>query len=90
MTRNRSGLEEALGLDVLAFTGGVGENAASIRARTLESLRFAGVRLSAEANRSPRLDALVHAEDSAVAVAVVEAREDIEIAREVRAALGAA
>lgn len=76
------------GVDALAFTGGVGENAALIRERAVAALGFVGARLSPSANASPTLDALVHADDSRVAVAVVEAREDIEIAREVRRALG--
>lgn len=76
------------GLDALTFTGGVGENAAPIRARAVEALGFTGARLSASANQSPTLDSVVHAEDSSVGVAVIEAREDIEIAREVRQTLG--
>jgi acetate kinase len=76
------------GLDALTFTGGVGENAASIRARAVEALGFTGVRLSVSANQSPTLDAVVHTEDSSVGVAVIEAREDLEIAREVRQTLG--
>jgi acetate kinase len=76
------------GVDALTFTGGVGENAAVIRERAVSALGFVGARLSAAANASPTLDALVHADTSRVAVAVVEAREDVEIAREVRRALG--
>ena len=76
------------GVDALTFTGGVGENARPIRERAVAALGFIGARLSASANQSPTLDALVHAEDSRVAVVVIEAREDIEIAREVRRALG--
>lgn len=76
------------GVDAVTFTGGVGENAASIRARAIAGLGFTGARISASANESPQLDALVHDSESPVAVAVVEAREDIEIARLVRQVVG--
>ena len=38
------------GLDALVFTGGIGENAAEIRARTVERLVFLGATLDAAAN----------------------------------------
>lgn len=76
------------GVDAIAFTGGVGENAASIRARAVAGLGFTGARISLSDNESPELDALVHANESSVAVAVVEAREDVEIARLVRQVVG--
>ncbi|TQJ50253.1 acetate kinase [Phycicoccus sp. SLBN-51] len=72
------------GVDAIAFTGGVGENAALVRERAVFGLGFTGARISASANESPELDSLVHDTESSVAVAVVEAREDVEIARLVR------
>jgi acetate kinase len=72
------------GVDAVTFTGGVGENSALIRERAVAALGFLGARVSASRNASPTLDALVHDSSSAVAVAVVEAREDVEIARQVR------
>jgi acetate kinase len=42
------------GLDTLVFTGGVGENATAIRARTAAELGFIGVALDPEANESAR------------------------------------
>jgi acetate kinase len=72
------------GVDAITFTGGVGENAASIRERAVAGFGFTGARISLSANESPELDALVHDPGSSVAVAVVEAREDVEIARLVR------
>ena len=41
------------GLDVLVFTGGVGEHAAPIRARAVAGLSFLGLALDLEANRRP-------------------------------------
>ena len=42
------------GLDVLVFTGGVGEHAAEVRAAACEPLGFAGVRVDAGRERRPR------------------------------------
>ena len=74
------------GVDAFTFTGGVGENAGMIRSRSVAALAFTGARLDEARNVDPpKPDAVVGAEDSAVGVVVVEAREDVEIAREVRA-----
>jgi acetate kinase len=75
------------GLDLLVFTGGVGENAPSIRERAAAGLGFLGVALDGEANSAARADAEIGARDAAVRTLVVTAREDLEIAREVRAVL---
>jgi acetate kinase len=72
------------GLDVLVFTGGVGEHAAPIRADACAGLGFLGVELDAEANRDARPDAEIGASAASVRVLVIAAREDLEIAREVR------
>jgi acetate kinase len=77
------------GLDALAFTGGVGEHAAEIRARAADGLAFLGVALDARANAGARPDADVSAPGATVRTHVVAAREDREIARQVRALLGA-
>jgi acetate kinase len=78
------------GLDSLLFTGGVGEGSAEIRARAAERLGFLGVQLDPEANRAPVLDADIGAEGASVRAFVVRAREDLEIARQVREVLGRA
>lgn len=76
------------GLDVLVFTGGVGENAAVIRQRAADGLGFLGVALDVDANARAVPDVDVSAPDARVRTLVVRAREDLEIAREVRAVLG--
>jgi len=76
------------GLDALVFTGGVGERAPSIRARSVAELGFLGVALDGSANETPELDAEIGAADVPVRTFVVEAREDLQIARDVRAVLG--
>jgi acetate kinase len=72
------------GLDALVFTGGVGENAPQIRARAAAGLGFVGVELDETANASTTPDADVGARGAAVRTLVIAAREDLEIAREVR------
>jgi acetate kinase len=68
------------GLDVIAFTGGIGENAASFRRRVLGDLAFLGVKLG-ETNESGAGDRVVSAADSPVAVAVLRTNEEIIVAR---------
>lgn len=76
------------GLDVLLFTGGVGENAPEIRVRAADGVRFLGVGLDEVANAAARPDADVAPAGAAVRVLVIRAREDLQIAHEVRAVLG--
>ena len=79
--RHAGGLIAAMeGLDAIAFTGGIGENAVGVRARILRSLEWAGVRMDIDANhlRKPRL----HAQTSKVAVWVVPAQEERMIAQD--------
>ncbi|TAK00897.1 MAG: acetate/propionate family kinase, partial [Chloroflexota bacterium] len=76
------------GLDVLVFTGGVGEGAPSIRERVCGDLAHLGVAVDATGNATATGDAEIGAPGSPVATLVVAAREDLEIAREVRAVLG--
>ena len=75
------------GLDALVFTGGVGENAAEIRARTMDGLGFLGVGVDADRNAAGTGDREIGRPDAPVRSLVIGAREDIEIARQVRAAM---
>jgi acetate kinase len=75
------------GLDALAFTGGVGEHSAPLRAMTVAGLGFLGVELDATRNHAGEPDRELSGADSRVHTIVIEAREDLEIARQVRAAL---
>ncbi len=76
------------GLDVLVFTGGVGEHAAEIRSRAAEALGFLGVGVAAERNAAAEpQDRELTGADATVRSFVVAAREDLEIARQVRALL---
>lgn len=76
------------GLDLLAFTGGIGEHAPAIRERAAGGLAFLGVALDRAANAGAEPDAEIGDPGAPVRVFVVEAREDLEIARETRRLLG--
>ena len=73
------------GLDAIAFTGGVGERSPVVRAGACEGLGFLGVSLDANGNeKAGDDDADLSGAGSRVSVTLVHAREDLEIAREVR------
>jgi acetate kinase len=72
------------GIDVLAFTGGIGGHAPAIRAAP-DGLGFLGVHLDDDRNASAHGDADIGAPAARVRTVVVTAREDREIARQVRA-----
>jgi acetate kinase len=76
------------GLDVLVFTGGVGEHAPEIRARAAGELGFLGVAVDAAANAGGGGDRVIGAPDAGVSTLVVHAREDLEIARQARMLIG--
>jgi acetate kinase len=74
------------GLDALVFTGGVGEHAPSIRAGAVSGMGFLGLEIDEALNSAPAGDARIDAR-SGPAILVIESREDLEIARQVRTAL---
>ncbi len=67
------------GLDTLVFSGGVGENAAPIRARICEGLEFLGLELDGE--RNARGAPVISADRSRVAVRVIRTDEELMIAK---------
>ena len=67
------------GLDCLVFTGGIGENAAPIRARVLRGLESLGLILDDELNAAGA--AVVSAPDSRCQVRIVRTKEDLMIVR---------
>lgn len=66
------------GLDAIAFTGGIGENAVGVRARILRGLEWAGVRMDIDANHARKTR--LHAASSKVAIWMVPAQEERMIA----------
>ena len=78
------------GLDGLVFTGGVGENSSVIRQRAVDDLGFLGLLLDAERNEGGEGDREIGLVGVVPFCVVVVAREDLQIAREVRRVLGRA
>jgi acetate kinase len=73
------------GVDAVVFTGGVGQHSARVRAECCDGLAFLGLMLDHEANAvSHGPDRDISSKEGRVRILVVEAREDVEIAREVR------
>ena len=75
------------GVDALVFTGGVGERAAPVRQGAVAGLGMLGLELDLGANDRAEGDADVGAAGAAARTLVVAAREDLEIARQVRETL---
>lgn len=68
------------GVDVILFTGGVGENQASCRVGVCEGLEFMGVKIDAEKNKVRGEEAVISAADSKVKVVVIPTDEELLIA----------
>jgi acetate kinase len=72
------------GLDVLVFTGGVGENSDAVRRGVCAGLAHLGVELADQpAERHDGADRVLTRDGAAVAVAVVASREELVIAEHV-------
>jgi acetate kinase len=76
------------GLDGLVFTGGVGENSPLIRRRVVSDLEVLGLLLDGDRNSDGKGDREIGLVGVTPFIAVVTAREDLQIAREVRLLLG--
>jgi acetate kinase len=74
-------LVELGGADVIVFTGGIGENRASIRTDVLANLEELGIVLDPQANASAKGEAKVSAVSSRVQVWVMPTNEEIVVAR---------
>jgi len=69
------------GIDLLVFTGGVGENQWSTRSAACEGMEFLGINLDEEKNKNARgIEAVISADDSRVKVVVTPTDEELMIA----------
>ncbi|HET6999521.1 MAG TPA: acetate/propionate family kinase [Solirubrobacterales bacterium] len=75
-------------INALVFTGGVGENSPQVRAAAVEAAAFVGISLNPTLNSEANPDAILSPASASAAVVLVAAREDLEIAAQVRSALG--
>jgi acetate kinase len=74
------------GLDTLVFAGGIGENAAPVRARICQGLGFLGIEIDESRNRAA--SAVISTDASRATVRVIHTDEDLMIAKSVCRILG--
>ena len=70
------------GVDAIAFTAGIGENAPLIREKVCEYLGYLGIKIDASKNNCRGKEVVISTDDSAKLVAVVPTNEEIAIMRE--------
>ena len=70
------------GVDAIAFTAGIGENAATVRKDVCEYLGYLGVKIDDAANDAGEDDSIITTPDSKTKVLVVPTNEELMIARE--------
>ncbi len=71
------------GVDVIVFTGGVGENSELVRERAIQRLDWLGAAVDPACNLDCASDTDISAAGSSVRTVVVHAREDLQMAREI-------
>jgi acetate kinase len=72
------------GLDALVFTGGVGEHSPDVRRRAVQRLGFLGVAIDDHRNDTVPADSDISAAHATARTLVITAREDLQIAHDVR------
>ena len=70
------------GVDLIVFTGGIGENNSRLRRRVCENLTYMGLKFDYEANVATGKDTLISLPDSKVKVAVITTNEELVIAQD--------
>lgn len=77
-------LVELGGADMIAFTGGIGENCAAVRRRVCAGLTEFGIALDEQKNATAVGETQINAADSRVAIWVVPTNEELVVARQVK------
>jgi acetate kinase len=77
-------LLELNGADAIVFTGGIGENSATIRRLVCRDLGWIGIELDREKNATAKGEAVVSTDASRVALWTVPTNEEIVVARQTR------
>lgn len=70
------------GVDVIAFTAGIGENSGTVRASVMKYLGYLGIAIDEEANKKRGEEIAISTSDSKVKVMVIPTNEELAIARE--------
>ena len=76
------------GVDIIVFTGGVGENQATARWGSCEGLEYMGVKLDPEKNKVRGEEMIISTDDSKVKVIVIPTDEELMIASDTMEILG--
>ena len=77
------------GVDVIVFTGGVGENQANARSGACEGLEYMGVKIDLEKNKVRGEEAIISTDDSKVKVVIIPTDEELMIASDTMEILSA-
>ena len=72
------------GVDVIAFTAGIGENSGFVRGKICEYLGYLGITIDAEQNSKRGEDIIISTPDSKVTVCVIPTNEELMIARDTK------
>ena len=77
------------GVDVIVFTGGIGENSERIRANVCRDMEWAGVELCSEKNAAVKrnTEVCINAESSRVQIWVIPTNEELVVARQTAKAI---
>jgi len=70
------------GVDIIAFTAGIGENDHGVREKVMEYLGYLGIELNLEANKARGTETLLTTPESKVKVYIIPTDEELAIARE--------
>jgi len=70
------------GVDVICFTGGIGENGVNTRQKICKHLEYLGVKIDEEANKVCGEERIISTPDSKVTVICLPTNEELAIARE--------
>lgn len=70
-------------LDLISFTGGIGENAAKVREDVCQGLAFLGIQLDPDKNASTSSDQIISSDQSTIKVMVIHTQENKSIAEDV-------
>ena len=72
------------GVDIITFAGGVGENGSETRERICEYLKFLGLELDLEANKTRGKEMKISTSNSKIGVYVIPTNEELMIARDTK------
>lgn len=70
------------GVDIIIFTGGIGENAYYIREKVLQNLDFIGIKIDKEANQKNKEE--ISDKDSKVKILIIPTNEELQMVREAK------